>query len=345
MIKINPGANYSALSSWVLLIAKALDSYGLDSKALFEQAGMNHAKLRDPVARFSYLSVRRLWEISAETTGDPCFGLTVASYWHPTTLYALGYSWLASKNLDEAIQRLVRYTRIVNTAAGGVFRTEKDDDSFRLIADISQLALPTIPIAADAAIAMILIMCRSAYGEDFHPRRVLMHHERPSCADRFERLFAAPVDFDQPRYEIWVDPVVIDEPLATANPELVRINDQIVTDYLAHLDRSDVTTRVRAKLIERLPEGDISEEEIALALNLSSRSLQRKLKAQGVSFKHLLDDTRKELGLQYVRNPHHSLIEIAFLLGFAEPGNFTRAFKRWYGVPPSQYRQESLAEA
>ena len=342
---MNPGANYTALSSWVLLIAKALDSYALDSKALFEEAGMDYARLRDPVARFSYPSVRRLWGLAAENTGDPCFGLTVASFWHPTTLYALGYSWLASSNLDEAFQRLVRYTRIVNTAAGGVFRTEKDGDSFKLIADSSHVNMQTIPIAADAAIAMILTMCRSAYGEDFRPRRVLMQHERPSCADRFERLFGAPVDFDQPRYEIWIDPEFIDKPLATANPELVRINDQIVTDYLAHLDRSDVTTRVRAKLIERLPDGNVGEEDIASALNLSSRSLQRKLKAQGVSFKHLLDDTRKELGMQYVRNPHHSLIEIAFLLGFSEPGNFTRAFKRWYGLSPSKYRQESLADA
>jgi AraC-like DNA-binding protein len=100
---------------------------------------------------------------------------------------------------------------------------------------------------------------------------------------------------------------------------------------------------VRSKLIERLPDGNIGEEEIASALNLSLRSLQRKLKAQDVSFKQLLDDTRRDLGLQYVRNPHHSLIEIAFLLGFAEPGNFTRAFKRWYGMSPSKYRQQLLA--
>lgn len=344
MIKMNPGANYTALSSWVLLIAKALDSYALDSKALFQQAGMDHARLRDPVARYSYPSVRRLWELAAETTGDPCFGLTVAGFWHPTTLYALGYSWLASNNLDEALQRLVRYTRIVNTAAGGIFRTEKDDDCYKLIADSSKFVLPPIPVAGDAGIAMILTMCRSAYGEDFRPLRVLIHHERPSCADRFERLFAAPVEFDQPAYEIWMDPGMVDEPLATANPELVRINDQIVTDYLAQLDRNDVTTRVRAKLIERLPDGNVGEDDIAFALNLSSRSLQRKLKAQGASFKHLLDETRRELGLQYVRNPHHSLIEIAFLLGFSEPGNFTRAFKRWYGVSPSKYRQQSLAE-
>jgi AraC-like DNA-binding protein len=287
--------------------------------------------------------VRHLWELSAQATGDPCFGLTVASFWHPTTLYALGYSWLASENLDEAFLRLVRYTSIVNTAAGGIFSVDKSPDCYKLVANPVKLFLPTIPVAADATTAMIVTMCRSAYGNDFRPLRVLLQHERPSCAGRFEELFRAPVEFDQPGYELWMDPRQVYEPLATANPDLVRINDQIVTDYLAQLDRSDVTSRVRSKLIERLPDGNIGEEEIASALNLSLRSLQRKLKAQDVSFKQLLDDTRRDLGLQYVRNPHHSLIEIAFLLGFAEPGNFTRAFKRWYGMSPSKYRQQLLA--
>ena len=94
----------------------------------------------------------------------------------------------------------------------------------------------------------------------------------------------------------------MNEPLATANPELVRINDQIVTDYLAQIDQKDIVNRVRSRLIERLPQGQVGEEPIARGLHLSSRSLQRKLKAQGVSFKQLLDDTRRDLARQYVRD-------------------------------------------
>jgi len=71
--------------------------------------------------------------------------------------------------------------------------------------------------------------------------------------------------------------------------------------------------------------------------------LQRKLSEQGISFTQLLDNTRRELSREYVRNPQHPFHEIAFLLGFAEPGNFSRAFKRWYGKSPSQYRQDSLS--
>ena len=130
---------------------------------------------------------------------------------------------------------------------------------------------------------------------------------------------------------------MVNEPLATANPELARVNDQIVTDYLAKLDRNDVTMRVKSKLIERLPSGQVSEEGIASSINVSQRSLQRKLKEQGMSFTQLLENTRRELSMQYVRNPQHSLNEVAFLLGFAEPSNFSRAFKRWNGATPSDF--------
>ena len=142
---------------------------------------------------------------------------------------------------------------------------------------------------------------------------------------------------------MWLDPEIAAEPITTSNSELVRINDQIVTEYLAHLDRNDVVMRVKSKLIERLPSGSVDEAEIASSINLSQRSLQRKLRDQDMSFTRLLENTRRELGREYVRDSRHSFNEIAYLLGFTEPGNFSRAFKRWYGSSPSQYRQESLS--
>ena len=77
---------------------KAIDASGLDSVELFRQAGMDHSKLRDPLARFPARGVDRLWVLAENAIQDPAFGLNVASYWHPTSLHALGYSWLASDN-------------------------------------------------------------------------------------------------------------------------------------------------------------------------------------------------------------------------------------------------------
>jgi AraC-like DNA-binding protein len=148
--------------------------------------------------------------------------------------------------------------------------------------------------------------------------------------------------FSEPDNAFWLDPEQVVKPLATANPELVRINDQVVVDYLADLDRNDVVSRVRSKIAEHLPTGRIDEAEIAAAINLSQRSLQRRLSEQQMPFTRVLEDTRRELSREYVRDPQRSINEIAYLLGFAEPGNFSRAFKRWYGKTPSQYRDRYL---
>ncbi|MCP4233196.1 MAG: AraC family transcriptional regulator, partial [Aestuariibacter sp.] len=326
-----------------LLIAKAIDSYACDSEQIFTKAGLDYSRLRDPVARFSFPAVRRLWVLACEATEDPCFGLTVAKYWHPTTLHALGYSWLASNNLEEAFERAVRYSRIINTAANGILKTEKSVNAYRLIIDTNRFNPPPVPASIEAAMAMLIVMTRAAYGEEFRPLRVSLQSDKPACADRIRDFYRAPVSFSQAENALWLDPEVASRPLATANPELVRINDRIVTDYLAQLDRSDVTMRVKSELIGRLSGGRSSEEDIATSLNISQRTLQRKLREQGKTFTGLLETTRRELSLQYVRDPQYSFSEITFLLGFTEPGNFSRAFKRWYGKSPTQFRNGCLS--
>jgi AraC-like DNA-binding protein len=343
---MDPNPQYSVLSSWVLLIAKAIDSYGLDSADLFAKCRLDHTRLRDPGARFSYAGVTRLWELAAKLTRDPCIGLTVASLWHPTTLHALGYAWFASNSLQEAYERLQRYARYISSAANGALKIEKSKASYCLILDPQRMKVRPARVAIDAGLAMIMNMSRAAYGGQFRALRVSLQHEAPEGEknrQRFNDMFGAPVTFAQPENALWLDPQMVAESLATANPELARVNDRIVTDYMAQLDRNNVTMRVKSELIERLPGGKVSEEGIASSINVSQRSLQRKLKQQGMSFTQLLENTRRELSVQYVRNPQYSLHEVAFLLGFAEPGNFSRAFKRWYGQSPSQFRQDSLS--
>ena len=338
-------AHYSALSSWVLLVAKAIDSYGQNSRELFTEAGLDHDKLRNPLARFPYPSVARLWKLATDACDDPAFGLTVSNYWHPTTFYALGYAWFASSNLLEAFECASRFSRIVNTAASGVIQIEKSPSTVRVIFDASHVKLKEQPLeaATDASLAVFVRMCRAAYGEHLDPLRVTFQHADAGASERFEELFRCPVGYAEENHSIWLDPDTVVEPLATANPELVRINDQIVTDYLARLDREDIVMRVRSKLIEHLPSGGGDEAMIAAELNLSLRSLQRKLKKRGVTFSGLLEATRRDLGRDYVRDSRHSFNEIAYLLGFTEPANFSRAFRRWYGKSPSEFRRQVVA--
>lgn len=331
----------STLSSVVLLITKALDAEGVDSKQVLIRAGLNPAHLTDPNARYSYPAVTHLWKMAAKVSGDPCFGFKAASFWHPTTLHALGYTWLASDTLGEALQRAARYVRIANTALTATF--EETDIGYRFTTEMAKdwRGIQPADEAIDASVALILDMCRSCYGSDLHP--TLIEVQRPKisqCAKQYEKLYKSPIHYSSDRNAIYFDKVDITQRLPTANAELARTNEKIIVDYLARLDKNNITTRVKAKLLEILPSGHLTEDIILQSLHLSQRTLQRKLKEEGTTFKELLDETRRELAKEYVNDTSLSFSEITYLLGFSEQSNFTRAFKRWQGQSPSAYRDQ-----
>jgi len=108
--------------------------------------------------------------------------------------------------------------------------------------------------------------------------------------------------------------------------------------YLEKLDRDDIANRVRTQLVNGLNAGIFSRAEIATRMHMSPSTLQAKLARQGVSFLQVLDDTRQQLALGYVQQKRLSITEIAFMLGFSDVSNFNRAFRRWTGKAPSEYR-------
>ena len=336
-------AHFTIISSWVLLIARALDARGYDSKALFRRAGLDHARLSVPGARYSYSGVLRLWKLAADTVGEPCFGLEVVGFWHPTTLQALGCAWMASTSLEEAYQRTARYAHFLNTGARDLIKVEQSGDHFGFVFETGKLDFELPQVAVEAGLALVYNLSRTAYGSEFSLQGVSMRCDKPDYADRYAEYFDAPVTFSAPHDALWMEPEQVTERLVTANPELARINDRVVVDYLARLDRQDVVMQVRSSIAERLPGGGIDEAEIASSMNMSQRSLQRKLKDRQLSFSGLLEDTRRELSRGYLSDLHHSVNEVAYLLGFSEPGNFSRAFKRWYGQTPTDYRARESA--
>jgi AraC-like DNA-binding protein len=124
-----------------------------------------------------------------------------------------------------------------------------------------------------------------------------------------------------------------------ASPELARANDQVVIDYLKRNDKGNIINDVRGCIIECLPSGGASQEKVASQVNRSTRSLQRKLSEHGTSYKKLYEEIRKDLAMQYLKESNHTISEVTYLLGFTEPSNFTRSFKRWTGITPNEYQE------
>jgi AraC-like DNA-binding protein len=330
---LEPTTNASA----AILVARGLEFLHCDVPAVFASAGLDLSQVYLPDMRVSFPAMQRLWARAVEASGDACFGLTAAEHMQPSALHGLGFSWLASDTLHQALQRLVRFSRIISTAVE--IRLEQGEGVFELTVQPADMKTDWVPAAADAGMAVFTRMCRIASTAELNPVRVTLQHEEPPCAHRFYRFFASPVEFSSPRNTLWFDCESLEVALPLANAELARINEQTVIDYLARFDRSNIAMQVRARIIEHLPMGPPSQSSIAQSLNMSLRNLQRRLHEEDTSYKSLLDETRRELAAQYIRESRRSISEITYLLGFSEPTNFTRAFKRWTGVSPQEYRK------
>jgi AraC-like DNA-binding protein len=326
----------TALTSWAKAIRKALDAAGVDSARLFAEAGLDIAALDDPNARYAVESTTRLWRLAVVATGDEAFGLTVARQVGQTTFHALGYSLIASATLREAFERMARYFRIVTDAAQPLLTQQ--GERYRLCFHLPDGAPPPADEAFDAFAFLLVRLCRGLYRREYSPLSVSLRRPLPRALTAFERAFRAPLEFGAEENVLYFDRETFEKKLEGANPELARHNDEIVLRYLAHLDRENLRTRVHAALVQLLPLGEPSADKVADALHMSPRNLQRKLADEGSSYKELLNDTRRDLALSYMRDPSYNLTEITYLLGFADTRSFNRAFKRWTGQAPSAYR-------
>lgn len=195
--------------------------------------------------------------------------------------------------------------------------------------------------AAEFILAAMLIAARKATAADFAPLEVRFRHAQPENLTEHRRIFRAPLRFAQPANQLVISRALLDRPLIKSDPGLSAMLDRCLRAALERIP--PVTTlsgRVRHLLAIDLT-GNVGVESVAQKLHMSRRTLHRQLADEGTSFRQLLDDLRRELATRYLSEPRMATATVAFLVGFSEPSAFHRAFKRWYGTTPAEYRQGS----
>jgi AraC-like DNA-binding protein len=311
--------------------------YAQDPEPVYKMAGIESSRLDISGARYPWSAMQKLWLAAAEVTGDPCFGLTVGRNIRPTTFHALGFSWLASRTLLESMQRLVRYTKLITTAPVEL-TLELEDGNWLLYDKIRNAGLPGADqIATDAFFMAVIGLCRQASNTHFCPAEVHLQRAEDGHLDTYVQALEAPVFFGADVDRIAFDQATLEQPLPGGNLELALVNDRIAEEYIEALDPNIIATEVRRLLIELLPSGDASQNIIAHQMNRSLSTLQRQLAAEGTNYKEIRENTRRDLAEQYVREGQYSLSQVAYLLGFSDQSNFSRAFRRWTGHSPGSY--------
>lgn len=316
------------------LVAALQRHYEVDPKALFDAAGLDISYVVGTVYRYPISKTRKVWQMAEEVTGDKALGLVVGRYARATDIHSVGFGMLAAHSVRDALQRLVRYRKALHSTLELELVREGDTEALVVLTDISEIASIH---GIDAFFASLLKFCTNLYGPGFRFVRVELTRSKQQPA-RYEEAFGCPVEFDASRNAVVIESKILDSPLASENRDLAFQSDRIIEQYIASLNPDETATKVREMLLELLPSGEASGDVIARKLNKSMSSLQRALRAEGTSYRDLLEDTRRSLAEQYIAAGKYNLVQIAYLLGFADQSNFTRAFKRWTGMSPSEFR-------
>ena len=317
-----------------------IESYGMDPNTFFLKENIELKFPIDPTLRISYKKFDRVRARAAQKSGDEAFGLRTAKFMHPSHLGALGYAWLASRSLRIALGRWQRFIRIINRGARLDIHEHDGLVELEFAVDIHS---ENRSVLNDSASAALTEMLRFNYGPHLKLSSVSLQRPQPADATPWQSLYGCEVEFGARRNELRVAADLVDTILPSANPHLAQLNEDLVVRYLELLDRQDFTGRVYSEIVQQLPCGHIDQSMVAVALHMTPRTLRRRLYADGLTFKSLLNDIRRELAEDLIKDVELSVTEISFMLGFSESSSFTRAFKNWHGLPPSEAREAALA--
>jgi len=321
---------------WFLQVVNSVQTMGLDCEELCQSSGFEYSFLKENDGRIDADLAFTFWQKLAEKTNNPEIGLTLASNIKLGGFKAFGFSLMASDTMKEAMERLVRFQKIMGD--GGNITLKSHDEHYSLDINLigNQLDVPHQPI--DATFAFLLNITRWILSSDVQPQGVYLKRKAPTTHQAYEKAFGCVPVFASERNAIVFDKAVFEAPLPTADKSLARMHDKVSDEELQSINQDDLVKKVRKLITRKLSAGEVKLEDVLEYFPWGKRTFQRKLKLEGYTFFQLVDETRKNTAHQYVTQTAMNFEEITFLLGFTEHGNFSRAFKRWYGCTPGQYR-------
>ncbi len=294
--------------------------------------------LADREARLTEAQGAELFDRAAALLKDPALGLHVGERIRPGHYGVLGYVTMNCATLAEALQALQRYQRLVidlgpvelaQSGADIVLTWRPDTERpFRQLAEFN--------------LAGLITFARWISGRAGSPRRIDFNYAAPKDLAEHKRVFGCELKFDQPCYRLHLSADWLGAKLIQPDPEMHALMLRLAEKQMFSLTQGsdDVLAKARGLVAQQLARGGAELPAIAGQLALSPRSLQRRLQESDLSFSALVDEVRRELAERYLADATLELADVAFLLGFSEQSAFNRAFRRWTGKTPQQWRMQ-----
>ena len=324
-------------------VLSAAASVGVDPEALARAHGLALADLEIPDFRYPHARWIDLWSSLERHTGNPAVALETSTivplYWD-TVDYLFG----ACATLGEAFARFDRHHALVSTAVRHVLRVFAVDAQLTRIP--SSFATGS-RAATEFALATIVRRFRILAARPWSPREVRFRHAPSAPLEVYRRVFGCDASFGCTEDALVLSRATLDIPMDRAAPGLVSVLEQIAESKVRDLPGSSdsVVERAQRVIATDLASGAPALVAIAKRLGMSARTLQRRLAEAGTPHRALVEQTRNQLACLYLADARTPLAEVGFRLGFADASAFYKAFRRWHGLTPGQYRRRAVRMA
>jgi AraC-like DNA-binding protein len=328
-------------ASLLIDVVGYLERQGVERAELLRLLAITPTKLYDAQARLPGSVMERLWVVGEQLTGDPDLGLHTAESHNPGALSVFGYLLWSCQTCRDALGRLARYAAFLNN---GLRVRVSDEEGGRTVCRFE--AEPGLDNYIERSPRQVMeamatgtvIALRRLSPSPVEPVGISFRHAAPESIREQLRVFGAGLRFGQNETSIVYASRDLGAILLSANAALLSVLEGQLQRMLAGFEANGpVSQRVAAVLARRMGDAP-SLNDVASELAMSVRTLQRELQANGVSYRKLIEDVKRDIAVQHLALPGVSVTEVSFMLGFSEPGAFTRAFRRWTGSAPTAYR-------
>jgi AraC-like DNA-binding protein len=318
---------------------EAMQRAGVDTNAVYFQIGFKPEYLNKPELRTRHDAQISYWEAVETVTGDPDIGLHLAPHIPPYRGDVFEYLFLSSPTFREGCQRAMRYSRLFSDALIGSLHEENDGPA-RVALAITQFKHPALRHTEICFAYGLIEFCKNVTDGAFKPVRISLCAAQPKNPAEYAKVFGCPVEFDSEESFIYFDRALLDRPSPHSEPEFLRAHEELASRQLTKLESHDVVEEVKRVLAQGLEFQTCDLNHVAKQLDRSPRRLRQELTRAGTSFNQVLGDFRFNMAKRLLAGTDEPIDRIVYLTGFAEVSTFYRAFRRWAGKTPVQYRQE-----
>ena len=321
-------------------IPEVLLRFGVDPGEVLASVGLDAGIFSDPENPVPCTSLGRLISACVARTRCRHFGLLIGELGGPASLGLVGLLIRQAPDVGTALRQAALYLHLHDRAAVVILSAQ--DGVARIAYAIYAPGVDSSEQIGEGAIAITCNVVRSLCGADWAPTEVLLAGRRPADVRPYRRFFRAPVRFDAEQNALVFPAAVLDQRLPHAKPELQRL----LLDEVQRMDRAlalDFSTKVRRVLRAGLVVGQCSADRTAALFAMQRRTLSRRLRSEGTTFEALLAEIRYETARQLLTDTAMPMRQITDAVGYADVSVFTRAFRRWSGTTPTEWRAASRA--